>query len=377
MAEIDNGLQNKESPSASGGGLLMGALGLGTGLLNSIGSYLGMKAQAKEQRELLDYQWRNMTSPHAQVSNWAAEGFNPAAMFGNQSQPANVGSVPSITAPQFGVGTMDMSSLASYISAIADAKKKGVEMPNIREDTNSKIIENDRKQYELELLRKYGDKKEYQELALAEQKVKLAMQQNDLNEQQKAINEYVKAKEAALQVTSEHQRDILKKELDNKDVELKLRNEESKQRAAASKASATASYASAEASKAQAENFRADTETKEVFNKFYKDRRYQHSFMSQVVEQGREAVSKRLITDRQAEQMEYLVEQAAYANDMKEFTYWSGQVNQFVNTLGSAASQFYGAGALRELIQLRKGQSAPHLMNGNDYYMQDGLLFKR
>lgn len=359
MADLENGLQNKESPSASGGGLLMGALGLGTGLLNSIGSYLGMKAQAKEQRELLDYQWRNMTSPHAQVSNWAAEGFNPAAMFGGQSQPANVGSVPSITAPQFGVGTMDMSSLASYISAIADAKKKGVELPNIREDTNSKIIENDRKQYELELLRKYGDKKEYQELALAEQKVKLAMQQHDLNEQQKAINEYIKAKEAALQVTSEHQRDILKKELDNKDVELKLRNEESKQRAAASKASATASYASAEASKAQAENLRADTETKEVFNKFYKDRRYQHSFMSQVVEQGREAVSKRLITDRQAEQMEYLVEQAAYANDMKEFTYWSGQVNQFVNTLGSAASQFYGAGALRELIHIRQSQQVP------------------
>ena len=54
---------------------------------------------------------------------------------------------------------------------------------------------------------------------------------------------------------------------------------------------------------------RADTETKEVFNKFYKDRRYQHSFMSQVVEQGREAVSKRLVTDRQAEQLEYMVEQ--------------------------------------------------------------------
>lgn len=254
MADLETSLnQNKESPSASGGGLLMGALGLGTGLLNSIGSYLGMKAQAKEQRELLDYQWRNMLSPHAQVSNWAAEGFNPAAMFGNQSQPASVGSVPSITAPQFGVGTMDMSSLASYISAIADAKKKGVEMPNIREDTNSKIIENDRKQYELELLRKYGDKKEYQALALAEQKVKLAMQQYDLNEQQKAINEYIKAKEAALKVTAEHQRDILQKELDNKDVELKLRNEESRQRAAASKASAVASYASAEESKTQAD----------------------------------------------------------------------------------------------------------------------------
>ena len=267
MADLESNLnQNKESPSASGGGLLMGALGLGSGLINSIGSYLGMKAQSKEQKELLDYQWRNMFSPHAQVSNWAAEGFNPAAMFGNQSQPANVGSMPSITAPQFGVGTMDMSSLASYISAIADAKKKGVEMPNIREDTNTKIIDNDRKQYELELLRKYGDKKEYQALALAEQKVKLAMQQNDLNEQQKAINEYLKAKEAALQVTAEHQRDILKKELDNKDVELKLRNEESKQRAAASKASASASYASADASYAHARELNASAEGKELLN---------------------------------------------------------------------------------------------------------------
>ena len=48
------------------------------------------------------------------------------------------------------------------------------------------------------------------------------MQQNDLNEQQKAINEYVKAKEAALQVTAEHQRDILSKELANKDIELQV-----------------------------------------------------------------------------------------------------------------------------------------------------------
>lgn len=114
-----------------------------------------------------------------------------------------------------------------------------------------------------------------------------------------------------------------------------------------------------------------------IFNKIYGDKRYQHSLISSAVSESQKLISDGKISKSQAEQMKYLVEQAAYANDMKEFTYWSGQVNQFVNTLGSAASQFYGAGALRELINLRKGQAAPHLMNGNDYYMEGGLLFKR
>ena len=49
---------------------------------------------------------------------------------------------------------------------------------------------------------------------------------------------------------------------------------------------------------------------------------------------------------------------------MQEFTIGVIQVNGFVNTLGQAASQFYGAGALRELIKLRQGQQFLLLLLG-------------
>lgn len=110
---------------------------------------------------------------------------------------------------------------------------------------------------------------------------------------------------------------------------------------------------------AQAVESGTQAEQNLIFNKIYGDKRYQHSLVTQAVEAGRQAVTQNKISKSQAEHMTYLVEQAAYANDMKEFTYWSNQVNGFVNTLGQAASQFYGAGALRELIKLRQGQQSP------------------
>lgn len=352
------------------------ALGLagGTSLISGITNYLTGKSMMDEQskyaKEMFDYQWNKAYSPQAQVKNMAAAGINPAAQLGSHSVLAGSpqASMPSMPSGQYGI--TGLSDLSSYIAANAQDKKTGADVNNTNQDTELKKIQTDAEAWKLNLAKQFGSDKMAADLALAQQNVRLAELSGDEKRKDIAIKSWTEAKEKAMSQCAEKNRDILQKELDNKDTELKLRNEESRQRAAASKASAAESYS-------HAENLRADTETKEVFNKFYKDRRYQHSFMSQVVEQGREAVSRRLCTDRQAEQLEYMVEQAAYATDMQEFTYWSNQVNGFVNTLGQAASQFYGAGALRELIKLRQGQQQPSLQSADGYYMQDGLLFKQ
>lgn len=109
-------------------------------------------------------------------------------------------------------------------------------------------------------------------------------------------------------------------------------------------------------SRASAANLSADTETKNLFNKIYGDKRYQHSLVTQAVEAGRKAVSESKISKSQAEHMNYLVEQAAYANDMKEFTYWSNQIQGFIGTIGDAATSIYGAGSLKALTQMRQSQ---------------------
>lgn len=110
---------------------------------------------------------------------------------------------------------------------------------------------------------------------------------------------------------------------------------------------------------AQASESTATAEQTRIFSKLYSDKRYQHSLVTEAVERGRQAVEQTKISKSQAEQMTYLVQQAAYANDMKEFTYWSNQVSNFVGTLGDAATSIYGAGALKALTQIRQGQMQP------------------
>lgn len=97
----------------------------------------------------------------------------------------------------------------------------------------------------------------------------------------------------------------------------------------------------------------------DYFNTLRNNPEVRASLVMEAKQRGEQAQKNNMITAKQLEQMNYLVSQAAYADDMKEFTYWSGQVNQFVGTLGDAVSSFYGAGALKQLMELRKFQSTP------------------
>lgn len=249
-------------------GLTLGAaLGIGAGAsaVNLGGSFLGslfnkaaaeaaLEKQVQASKDLLDYQMEKYSSPLAQMKQIGKAGLNPAAMFGNTA-PVNVGgSMAMPNAPTYGldVGTQSLSDVASLLVGAAQAKKAGVEVPNIEADTQSKLLDNDRKDFENTLLHQYGLEKTSAELALAWQNVKLAESSTDLNVQKKATESWSTAKEKALSEVSEKQRDILQKELDNKDTQLKLQNELLRQQGNTEKSKQSANYASAENQRQQA-----------------------------------------------------------------------------------------------------------------------------
>lgn len=236
------------------------ALGIsgGLGLLNSGLQFLGGNySQAKQiaaQKDLFDYTWEKANSPNAQVRNLTAAGLNPVAMLGSHGL-SEIGSPSGQISPidYQGIGTTDLSGLAQYIAATADAKKKGVEIPGIEQETKGKILDNDRRQFENDLFKKYGSEKMAADTALAWQNYALALQSEDLNEQELTKKQWETAKEKALSKVASNQRDILQKELDNKDIELKLSNEQKRQEIKTEKSKQSANYASANASNTQAD----------------------------------------------------------------------------------------------------------------------------
>lgn len=244
---------------------LGGALGLGaaSGLVNLGGSFLSsafnrdaaeeaMRQQVQASKELFAWQQKNYLSPSAQVKNVAAAGLMPSSQFGNHS-PVNVGGQLALpTAPSYGldVGTQSLGEVAQLLVGAAEAKKAGVEVPNIEEDTRSKVLENERQEFENMLLKKYGLQKSAADLALAEQNVKLAMAQTDVSIQEKAVKEWTAAKEKAMSEVNEVNRDILRKELANKDIELDIRNRQGEANIGLTKSQSNAANASAELARA-------------------------------------------------------------------------------------------------------------------------------
>lgn len=237
-------------------GAALGIAGAGS-LLSGMTNYLTgkdmMSEQSKYAKEMFDYQWDKAYSPQAQVKNMAAAGINPAAQLGNHSVLAGAPSADMPSMPSVQYGITGLSDLSQYISANAQDKKTGADVQNTNQDTELKKIQTDAEAWKLGLAKQFGSEKMAADLALAQQNVRLAELSGDEKQKDIAIKEWTETKEKALSQCAEKNRDILQKELDNKDTELKLRNEESRQRAAASKASAAASYASAEESSTQSD----------------------------------------------------------------------------------------------------------------------------
>ena len=192
---------------------------------NAIGSIGGALVQNELGKANEKRQWDEYYSPKAQVRNMAAAGINPAVAFGNQSPVLTSGGqmqMPDV--PNFGIGTTALSEIGNYLNAAANAKKAGVDTRSAEEDIKLKQIEQSRNSFENKLRQQFGLKQAAQDLALSEANVRLAQLSGDNAELDKAIKEYTKAKEKAMSECAENQRDILSKELANKDTELKLSN---------------------------------------------------------------------------------------------------------------------------------------------------------
>lgn len=330
---------------SAGGSLLEGSLGQGFNVSN-------MKRQADISKDLMRYQWNNFSSPAAQIASLNKAGLGVNAYLGGKgSAGVPSGGMPS-SAPIAFDGIADLGNIASYVQSVAQAKKAGMDTKLSEEEIKNKEIERQRNEFELDLRKQFGKDVQTADLANAYMNLILASDQSDLNEIQKAIGKWNEIKAEAEAKTSEHNRDIMKQVLDNNPTALRLENRLKELQGSAAAASAEESIASAKVARASAEQT-------EIFNKIYSDQRFKHSMITQAVESGRQAVEARKLTKSQADHMNYMVQQAAYATDMQEFTYWSNQIQSFVHSVGEGVSSFYGAGALKELIKLRQMQNAP------------------
>lgn len=261
------------------------------------------------------------------------------------------------------VGYQSQESLFRRLSMLGDLSKNSNLLPETKQKlsaeiqnllSDSKFTEVRSKSEELALKfeklfgkqsRSVSIQHALSEIALADAESELAIKNGEKVDEEKwhiAVDRLLKLAQKRL---TEADAERVEKELQWIDSEKRQSIKESKSREAAN-------YASAAESRASADQI-------EFYNKINNRPDVKHEIVRAAREQGKAAVNSNAISANQAKHMEYLIEQAAYASDMKEFTYWSNQVNQFVGTIGQAASQFYGAGALRELINLRKMQQSP------------------
>lgn len=237
---------------------VLGALAITAGIsaLNGIMNYAGSKASTDmsvdAQKELFDYQWNKAQSPHAQIQNLTAEGINPTAVFGSSPNVVG-GSMPSVSVPpiQYSTGVDNIRSLTGAMSDLAQAKKAGADTSKVEKEIEGQVLSNESQQLQNRITLAFGMERAGLELANAYQGVLLAEKENDIKAKDKALKDWEIAKEKALSEATEANRDILRKELDNKDKEIELRNKESEARAESSRASAEASRASASLSYAQ------------------------------------------------------------------------------------------------------------------------------
>ena len=194
----------------------LGALG-GSALLGAGGSLF----QNMLGKDNLQYQWDEMYSPQAQVRNLAKAGINPAVAFGNNSPTfSSGGQLQMPSAPDFGIGTTAINELGNYFKSLADAKKAGADTKYVGAMTDKALTEIEAQKMQNEFTKRYGNQKWLNDLSLSYQNVLLAQKTNDLKEIEKAIGKWKEASEKAISEANEHQRDMLSKDLANKDEQI-------------------------------------------------------------------------------------------------------------------------------------------------------------
>lgn len=252
-----------------------------------------------------------------------------------------------------------LGSLSKNSYLLPETKQKlSAEIDNILADERFTSIKADSEEFMLALnrffapiMKRAGVAQAFKDLALTDAETRLAIANGDVANEEK-LN---KVEERLLTIAK---RNLSQKEFERLQLEIKWYDAQRKQEIKESKSREAANYASAEESHESARN-------QKFWNNLQERPDVKHELLREAKERGKAAVNANKISEQQAKHMEYLVEQAVYATDMQEFTYWSNQIQQFIGVIGQAASQFYGAGALRELIKLRQvQQTAPTHVSG-------------
>ncbi len=206
-----------------------------------------MALQNEYAKELMDYQWQHFNSYKAQVDSMREAGLNPAVLYG-KSAPSAASPSPSMpsSAPINVPSVFDLSSLSNYMLSVAQAKKAGMDTKLSEQEIKNKEVERQRNEFELDLRKQFGKDIHTAELANAYMQLVLASDTSDLNEQEKALNEWKIASEKAISQANEHQRDILKQNLDNNPTKLRLENRLTELQGSAAAAAAESSLTQAE-----------------------------------------------------------------------------------------------------------------------------------
>lgn len=205
-----------------------------------------MALQNEYAKDLMNYQWQNFGSYEAQVKSMQKAGLNPAVLYG-KSAPSAASPSPAMpsSAPINVPSVFDLSSLSNYMLSVAQAKKAGMDTKLSEQDIKNKEVDRQRDEFELELRKQFGKDIQTAELASSYMKLVLAADTADLNEQEKALNEWKIASEKAVSQANEHNRDILKQNLDNNPTKLRLENRLTELQGSAAAAQAAESSARA------------------------------------------------------------------------------------------------------------------------------------
>lgn len=246
-----------------------------------------------------------------------------------------------------------LGDMAKTSNLLPETKAKlSAEIQDTLADERFKSVRADSEKFMLELsrffdpiMKRAGVAQAFKNLALTDAETRLAVANGEVANEEK-LN---KAEERLLTIAK---RNLSQKDFEKLQLEIKWFDAEHKQAINESKSREASNYAGARQANATADQI-------EFFNSINNRPDVKHELVRAAKEAGKAAVNANAISERQAKQLDFMIEQAAYANDMKEFTYWSNQITGFVESAGNAVSSFYGAGALRELIKLRQIQQTP------------------
>lgn len=111
------------------------------GLMNSAFNSMNMESQAEVSRDLMDYQWKNFSSPQAQVKAWSEAGFSPVHIFGNGGSGSSaVPSVPSVSHSP--IMTDGVQNMANFAKSFNEDKKNVAEKEKFESEKENQDIQN-------------------------------------------------------------------------------------------------------------------------------------------------------------------------------------------------------------------------------------------